>query len=511
VQLAEGGVAMSTPATSRASACRQLLLLLLLPPSVVLAQGRPAPARTPVPPRFSADPEDYKMLFVDHALFAELTGDIGLRRHRPSPAGEIVLRPDKPWESFGYIGYHTVLQMGPGDYRLYYDTGWTMVDRDDFHRYTCLALSTDGRNWTKPNLGLANFNGSKANNIVWPLDWQDNTHAAGTVFIDTNPSAPADARFKMVAQWTGASGNAGVWMMKSPDGIAFSPMFADRSLAWSDTKNVMWWDSALSKYVAYIRIDKMFPDVHKNDPCTVWPGPGRSIGRCLIGAEQLHDWSLAGCNSAGTGATANVLTFDEDDPSCLDIYTNSATKCKTRGAPVACRIHLQSPCTAVVVCQILTPSSRLISCAAFASPYGTDETGGGGGIILFFPSTYQHIMFPPATSPSKNNNGLVDIRFATARHVLDACSYPPTRDGRAPFVPLGVNSCPILTLAPRTWPSRMAGDAPRFDWCCTCHRYFLSARAWLPLDGALLNGILRVAELFLELLRLLFVVHVLCA
>ena len=88
-------------------------------------------------------------------------------------------------------------------------------------------------------------------------------------------------------------------------------MFADRSLAWSDTKNVMWWDAALSKYVAYIRIDKTYPDVHASDPCTVWPGPGRSVGRCLIETEQLHDWSLAGCNSAGTGATVNVLTFDE--------------------------------------------------------------------------------------------------------------------------------------------------------------------------------------------------------
>jgi hypothetical protein len=317
------------------------------------------PTRMPVLPRFSADPEDYKMLFVDHELFAELTGDLGLRRHRPSPTGEIILRPDKPWESFGLLDYHTVIQMGPGDYRLYYDTGWTMADKDDFHRYTCLALSTDGRQWTKPNLGLANFNGSKANNIVWPLDWQDNTHAAGTVFIDTNPSAPADSRFKLVAQWTGASGNAGVWMMKSADGIAFSPMFADRSLAWSDTKNVMWWDATLSKYVAYIRIDKAYPDVHASTPCTVWPGPGRSIGRCLIDTEQLHDWSLAGCNSAGTGATVNVLTFDKDDPSCVDIYTNSATQCTTRDSVASHLTIYIIFCTSfALVSQMLTPVSR---------------------------------------------------------------------------------------------------------------------------------------------------------
>ena len=35
---------------------------------------------------------------------------------------------------------------------------------------------------------------STANNIVWPRDYRDNTHAAGTVFVDTNPAAPATAR-----------------------------------------------------------------------------------------------------------------------------------------------------------------------------------------------------------------------------------------------------------------------------------------------------------------------------
>ena len=57
---------------------------------------------------------------------------------------------------------------------------------------------------------------------------------------------------------------------------------------------------------------------------------------------------------------------------------------------------------------------------------------------------------------SKNNDGLVDVRFATARHVLDDAGYPPTRNGRSPFVPLGVNHCAELVLAT---------GSPRFDWC----------------------------------------------
>ena len=52
--------------------------------------GPPRP-RLPVLPRFERDRADYKVLFVDDALFADLTGDIGLRMHRPSPAGQVVL------------------------------------------------------------------------------------------------------------------------------------------------------------------------------------------------------------------------------------------------------------------------------------------------------------------------------------------------------------------------------------------------------------------------------------
>jgi hypothetical protein len=80
------------------------------------------------------------------------------------------------------------------------------------------------------------------------------------------------------------------------------------------------------------------------------------------------------------------------------------------------------------------------------------------GIILFMPSIFQHMAL--ATDPTPHNDGLVDIRFATARSALDDAHYPPTKNGRAPFVPLGVNRCPALVMAPG------AGQTgPRFDWC----------------------------------------------
>jgi hypothetical protein len=55
--------------------------------------------------------------------------------------------------------------LGPSDYRLYYDTGWTMPDRTDWVRYTCLATSVDGVRVARATLSSGpklTSNGSKS-------------------------------------------------------------------------------------------------------------------------------------------------------------------------------------------------------------------------------------------------------------------------------------------------------------------------------------------------------------
>jgi hypothetical protein len=80
---------------------------------------------------------------------------------------------------------------------LYYDALSNMGPvRNDLQRTTCLAVSaTKGATWTRPSLGLVEFNGSRDNNIVWPLN--NSAHSPGTVFWD--PHGPPSARIKMVA------------------------------------------------------------------------------------------------------------------------------------------------------------------------------------------------------------------------------------------------------------------------------------------------------------------------
>ena len=54
--------------------------------------------------------------------------------------------------------------------------------------------------------------------------------------------------------------------MKSADGLAFEPMFSNRSLDWSDTKNVMFWDGGLSKYANCNINTDLFPNLSIENP-----------------------------------------------------------------------------------------------------------------------------------------------------------------------------------------------------------------------------------------------------
>lgn len=57
------------------------------------------------------------------------------------------------------------------------------------HRnFTCYAESTDGITWTKPSLGLGEFDGSRDNNIVFD---GGETSENFSSFLDKNTQAPA--------------------------------------------------------------------------------------------------------------------------------------------------------------------------------------------------------------------------------------------------------------------------------------------------------------------------------
>ncbi len=185
-------------------------------------------------------------LFADECLIAEMTGDVIQHLHKPEPK-EVVLTTDKPWEG-NTCAYYTIFQDGDL-YRMYYRGSHAdPKTRKGQHReVTCYAESRDGVHWTKPELGLFEWTGSKANNIV--LDGLG-THCF-VAFKDANPDCEPEAKYKGISR-----GNpAGLYVFQSPDGIHWSQI-RDKPVITKgafDSQNLAFWDPHTEHYVDYHR------------------------------------------------------------------------------------------------------------------------------------------------------------------------------------------------------------------------------------------------------------------
>ena len=197
-------------------------------------------------------------LFVDDYLIEKATG-VSLLLHEPQRAGK-VLDFDKPWEGSpnadepqagSASAYVTVFKDGDL-YRMYY-RGMPNKSRNA-SVVTCYAESKDGIHWVKPSLGLCDYKGSQDNNIVWT---GPGTHNFAP-FLDTNPQAPADRRYKAVA---GGMGKArALHSMVSPDGLHWKFLQdglikkTDLTQKGFDSQNLAFWDAERQCYQAYFRV-----------------------------------------------------------------------------------------------------------------------------------------------------------------------------------------------------------------------------------------------------------------
>ncbi len=200
----------------------------------------------------AAEPIDIgsrRELLVDDYLIAAFEGDAKLKLHRPAPQ-EVAITTDNPWEG-NTCAYYTIFQDGDL-YRMYYrGSHYDTQKRQSAHpEVTCYAESKDGVHWTKPNLGLFEFNGSKDNNIVWD---GIGTHCF-VAFKDQNPNCEPDARYKGIARGR-PRGKKGLYVFKSPDGIHWSllrpePVITEGAF---DSQNLAFWDPQAKIYREYHR------------------------------------------------------------------------------------------------------------------------------------------------------------------------------------------------------------------------------------------------------------------
>jgi hypothetical protein len=171
--------------------------------------GQPVDQTLPTPPYLTSPPEVIpidvgRQLLVDDFLVEHTT----LRRSFHAAAyvpDNPVLRPDRPWEQRGQGPMAMVFSDGvwfdPHDrkFKMWYMGGYLLS--------TCLAVSDDGRHWTKPDLGVV-----PGTNIV-----QTGIRDSSTVWLDQEETDPA-RRYKMFRSH-GEGGRFGLSLHASPDGI----------------------------------------------------------------------------------------------------------------------------------------------------------------------------------------------------------------------------------------------------------------------------------------------------
>ena len=182
-----------------------------------------------------------RQLFVDHHLIATMRG-VRLVLHQPM-LRERAIAIDHPWERGG-VAYAVLIKDG-GRFRAWY----RCIPEDDTNSTatacTAYAESDDGIIWNKPELGLVEYEGSCANNIV--VDDPDLVNFAP--FVDPDPAVPADERYKAIGRrgaiFTATSPDGLRWTRKNPGPVQTEGPF--------DTHNIAFRDPWTGKYLMYTR------------------------------------------------------------------------------------------------------------------------------------------------------------------------------------------------------------------------------------------------------------------
>ncbi len=179
----------------------------------------------------------------------------------------------------------------------------------------CLATSKDGIAWTKPELGVIEYEGSRKNNIVVGHGAAGFKIGQDGVMVFIDPLAPSEERYRMACRF-GASKDA-VNVLSSGDGIHWRQTSAAIITARPevkghhlDSQNVVFYDEQLKKYVCYVRRN-----------LKSGPSQGRSIARGesakLDGFGDVQDMPV-------------ILSPDEADRpgeiTLIDYYSSAAIK-----------------------------------------------------------------------------------------------------------------------------------------------------------------------------------------
>jgi hypothetical protein len=241
------------------------------------------------------------LLFLNPDVLAEHDG---VRLTVNPPRREAVdFPPRQPWERMRGL-YLSVMEDGDR-LRMWYGARSGAGETD---KHVCYAESDDGVVWWTPELGLAGFRGSTANNLLSVNSME------GAVFRD--PTAPADSRYRATWQLL----PEGLTLFTSPDGLRWTARGEPLLKFWCDSANVALWDEQIGKYVGYVRAWKDGPPSVRRRKVARWEAD--SIDEPL-GVEPVKEHPRPDRLPHVTTELPIVMECDGLDPPDTDIYTNA--------------------------------------------------------------------------------------------------------------------------------------------------------------------------------------------
>lgn len=203
----------------------------------------------------------------------DISRGVELRVEPASKSGPI-LKADRPWEC-ETLAWVQVME-DEGVYRMWYGISGRI--HGEMERL-CYAQSDDGFAWHKPELGIVEVHGSRANNVVFEGP------GANHFCVFKDPVAPPEARYRcwiFKSWWEGRPGQeldheegmrrlnarnaakpgeevppvalkGAMIGLNSPDGLCWTPIEKPILDEWHDTHNICAYDETRGKYVGYFR------------------------------------------------------------------------------------------------------------------------------------------------------------------------------------------------------------------------------------------------------------------
>lgn len=243
---------------------------------------------------------------------AEKISNVRLKNHKPERRN-VALTCDEVYEG-EYSNFMSLVKDGD-IYRAYYRGAGHVNGPEDLggatQGYICVAESLDGKIFTKPKLGIFEYNGSKDNNIILTWKKEDGREWINSfgVCIDENPDCPPDEKYKAVTSvYFGR-----LDYYKSADGYNFEFVRSLNIKKGSyDTLNTILWNPETREYHIYFR------DYHR------YNGDDVEFNKHMIG-RSIRDIRVVTSKDMITWSEPERLDF-KGDADLVHLYTNNITK-----------------------------------------------------------------------------------------------------------------------------------------------------------------------------------------